>query len=81
MERERHLKNLKKIAALAKNKRNTYTKKLNLGKNLIATIQDMGCYPKNVFYTPENKNSLVSIENSSTLIKKGTKKNWYGRIW
>jgi hypothetical protein len=74
MERERHLKNLKKIAALAKNKRNTYTKKLNLGKNLIATMQDMGCYPKNVFYTPENKNSLVSIENSSTLIKKGTKK-------
>ena len=74
MERERHLKNLKKIAALAKNRKNTNVKKIILGKNLIKTIQDMGCYPKNIFYMPENKNSPISIENSATLVKRGTKK-------
>ena len=62
MERERHLKNLKKIAILAKNKKNTYTKKINLGKNLIATIQDMGCYPKNVFYKKDKESSYLDFQ-------------------
>ena len=49
MERERHLKNLKKIAILAKNKKNTYTKKINLGKNLICNYTGYGMLSQKCF--------------------------------
>ena len=39
MERERHIKNLKLISSLAKNKKNTLKQKKNLGTNLIKAIQ------------------------------------------
>jgi len=71
MERERHLKNLKVISKLAKNKKNNSTQKKNLGKNLIKSMQGMGCNPEKFLYLPDNKSISLSIENSSSL---GTKK-------
>ena len=71
MERERHLKNLKVISKLAKNKKNNSTQKKNLGKNLIKSMQGMGCNPEKFLYLPHNKSISLSIENSSSL---GTKK-------
>ena len=71
MERERHLKNLKIISKLAKNKKNNTTQKKNLGKNLIKSMQGMGCNPEKFLYLPTNKSISLSIENSSSL---GTKK-------
>ena len=41
MEREQHLKNLKKISKLAKNKNKNSIQKKNLGKNLIKSMQGM----------------------------------------
>lgn len=38
MERDRQFKNLKILSSLAKNKKNTEKQKINLGKNLIKTI-------------------------------------------
>lgn len=71
MERERHLKNLKVISKLAKNKKNNSNQKKNLGKNLIKSMQGMGCNPEKFLYLPDNKSISLSIENSSSL---GTKK-------
>ena len=71
MERERHLKNLKVISKLTKNKKNNSTQKKNLGKNLIKSMQGMGCNPEKFLYLPDNKSISLSIENSSSL---GTKK-------
>ena len=71
MERERHLKNLKVISKLAKNKKNNSTQKKNLGKNLIKSMQGMGCNPEKFLYLPDNNPISLSIENSSSL---GTKK-------
>jgi len=67
MERERHLKNLKVISKLAKNKKNNSTQKKNLGKNLIKSMQGMGCNPEKFLYLPDNKSISLSIENSSSL--------------
>ena len=64
MERERHLKNLKIISKLAKNKKNNLKQKLNLGKNLMKSMQGMGCYPEKFLYLPNNKPISLSIEDS-----------------
>ena len=78
MERERHLKNLKIISKLAKNKKNSLKQKLNLGKNLIQSMQDMGCYPEKFLHLPSNKPISLAIEDSlSTSI--GTMKIGQGR--
>jgi len=71
MEREQHLKNLKKISKLAKNKNKNSIQKKNLGKNLIKSMQGMGCDPAKFLYLPTNKSISLSIENSYSL---GTKK-------
>lgn len=71
MEREQHLKNLKKISKLAKNKNKNSIQKKNLGKNLIKSMQGMGCNPEKFLYLPDNNPISLSIENSSSL---GTKK-------
>ena len=49
MERERHLKNLKIISKLAKNKKNNLKQKLNLGKNLMKSMQGHGMLPGKIF--------------------------------
>ena len=64
MERERHLKNLKIISKLAKNKKNNLKQKLNLGKNLMKSMQGMGCHPEKFLYIPNNKPVSLSIEDS-----------------
>jgi len=71
MEREQHLKNLKKLSKLAKNKNKNSIQKKNLGKNLIKSMQGMGCDPAKFLYLPTNKSISLSIENSYSL---GTKK-------
>tara|TARA_B000000441_G_C21531862_1_gene226511 strand:- start:19 stop:345 length:327 start_codon:yes stop_codon:yes gene_type:complete len=79
MERERHLKNLKIISKLAKNKNKSLKQKLNLGKNLIQSMQDMGCYPEKFLHLPSNEPISLSIEDSlSTSI--GTMKIGQGRF-
>ena len=74
MERERHLKNLKILSKLAKNKKNTTTRKINIGKNLIKSMQGMGCHPEKFLYLPTNKPVTLSIDNSLNDRKLGTKK-------
>ena len=71
MEREQHLKNLKKLSKLAKNKNKNSIQKKNLGKNLIKSMQGMGCNPAKFLYLPTNKSISLSIEDSYSL---GTKK-------
>jgi len=83
MERDRQFKNLKILSSLAKNKKNTEKQKINLGKNLIKTIQGMGCNPNKVLYQPGNKIPPLSIENSLS-ISKGTKhigKGGWGSVY
>jgi serine/threonine protein kinase len=72
MEKERYLKNLKILSKLAKNKKNTTTRKINIGKNLIKSMQGMGCHPEKFLYLPTNKPASLSIDNSLSTI--GTKK-------
>mgnify|MGYP001477191210 CR=1 FL=1 len=64
MERERHLKNLKIISKLAKNKKNNLKQKLNLGQNPMKSMQGMGCHPEKFLYIPNNKPVSLSIEDS-----------------
>lgn len=64
MERERHLKNLKILSNIAKNKNNTTTRKNNIGKNLIKSMQGMGCHPEKFLHLPSNKPVSLSIEDS-----------------
>ena len=71
MEREQHLKNLKKLSKLAKNKNKNSIQKKNLGKNLIKSMQGMVCNPAKFLYLPTNKSISLSIEDSYSL---GTKK-------
>jgi len=79
MERERHLKNLKIISKLAKNKNKSLKQKLNLGKNLIQSMQDMGCYPEKFLHLPSNKPISLSIEDSLSA-SIGTMKIGQGRF-
>tara|TARA_Y100000389_G_scaffold125756_2_gene123131 strand:+ start:8770 stop:10137 length:1368 start_codon:yes stop_codon:yes gene_type:complete len=64
MERERHLKNLKILSNIAKNKNNTTTRKNNIGKNLIKSMKGMGCHPEKFLHLPSNKPVSLSIEDS-----------------
>tara|TARA_Y100000741_G_scaffold346580_1_gene313077 strand:+ start:6642 stop:8009 length:1368 start_codon:yes stop_codon:yes gene_type:complete len=64
MERERHLKNLKILSNIAKNKNNTITRKNNIGKNLIKSMKGMGCHPEKFLHLPSNKPVSLSIEDS-----------------
>ena len=64
MERERHLKNLKILSNIAKNKNNTTTRKNNIGKNLIKSMKEMGCHPEKFLHLPSNKPVSLSIEDS-----------------
>ena len=80
MEREIHERNLKIIASQTKNKKNTQAKKINLGKNLMKSIQGMGCKPEKVFYASGNevvvskdKSPFFAVEKSSD-ITRGMKK-------
>lgn len=80
MEREIHERNLKVIAIQTKNKKNTQAKKINLGKNLMKSIQGMGCKPEKVFYASGNevvvskdKSPFFAVEKSSE-ITRGMKK-------
>tara|TARA_B100000287_G_scaffold304511_1_gene287724 strand:+ start:8697 stop:10085 length:1389 start_codon:yes stop_codon:yes gene_type:complete len=84
MERERHIKNLKLISSLAKNKKNTLKQKKNLGTNLIKAIQGVGCEPNKILYYHEKTEpSFFSIEDSLS-IKRGTKQvgtGKFGRVY
>ena len=73
MEKERYLKNLKILSKLAKNKKNTTTRKINIGKNLIKSMQGMGCHPEKFLHLPTNKPFSLSIDNSASTTL-GTKK-------
>jgi serine/threonine protein kinase len=73
MEKERYLKNLKILSKLAKNKKNTTTRKINIGKNLIKSMQGMGCHPEKFLHLPTNKPFSLSIDNS-VITTLGTKK-------
>tara|TARA_B110000305_G_scaffold190798_1_gene213246 strand:- start:1755 stop:3131 length:1377 start_codon:yes stop_codon:yes gene_type:complete len=64
MERERHLKNLKILSNIAKNKNNTTSRKNNIGKNLIKSMKGVGCHPEKFLHLPSNKPVSLSIENS-----------------
>ena len=64
MERERHLKNLKILSNIAKNKNNTTSRKNNIGKNLIKSMKGVGCQPEKFLHLPSNKLVSLSIEDS-----------------
>jgi len=64
MERERHLKNLKILSNIAKNKNNTTSRKNNIGKNLIKSMKGVGCHPEKFLHLPSNKLVSLSIEDS-----------------
>ena len=63
MEREIHERILHLRASPTKIKKNTQAKKINLGKNLMKSIQGMGCKPEKVFYASGNE-VVVSKDKS-----------------
>ena len=85
MEREIHERNLKIIASQTKNKKNTLSKKINLGKNLIKSIQGMGCKPEKVFYYPgEEVDTPFFVIEKSLNITQGVKnvgKGQFGHVY
>ena len=72
MERERHIKDLKKIASLSKNKKNVKTQKQRnlLGKNVITAIKGIGCRPDKVFYEPSTNFSVNGSLSNKIGIRK-----------
>jgi len=79
MEKERYLKNLKKIEILSKNKNNSEKLKVTVGKNLVKSIKDLGCNPEKALYHPNKVMPYIAVENSLNK-RKGIKKIGQG-VW
>lgn len=88
MEREIHLKNLKKISNYINKSKYIKTKKNRniIGRKVLKEIKNLGCNPYKVFYsignqtrTPINKSPFFMVEKTDT-IKKGIAKIGSGKM-